>query len=87
MMPQIIAVTPLPDYHLQLQFADGRQKVVNMQPFIADDALSAPLQEPAYFAQVFVEEGGGIAWPNGFDFCPSLLYTHTPEAVLVAIPS
>jgi len=27
----------------------------------------------SYFRQVMLEDGGGIAWPNGYDFCPNFL--------------
>ena len=33
-----------------------------------------PLRDPAYFAQVFVDEFGAVAWPNGVDLCPDSLY-------------
>jgi hypothetical protein len=31
--------------------------------------MNEPLQEPAYFARVFLQMGA-LAWPNGFDLSP-----------------
>ncbi len=34
-----------------------------------------PLEDPAFFRQVHVnDELGTIVWPNEADFCPDLLY-------------
>jgi hypothetical protein len=34
-----------------------------------------PLETPEFFRQVSVDnELGTIAWPNGADFCPDMLY-------------
>jgi hypothetical protein len=31
---------------------------------------------------VTLEEGGGIAWPNGYDFCPNFLRENVPDVNL-----
>jgi hypothetical protein len=33
-----------------------------------------PLQDPKFFAQVFVDDFGAVAWPNGADLAPDALY-------------
>ncbi|MEM8893757.1 MAG: DUF2442 domain-containing protein [Bacteroidota bacterium] len=65
-------------YELHLLFEDGRSKTINIEPFIGkgftDELLS--LEE---FKKAFIEPGGGVAWPNGFDLCPNFLYELQPS--------
>lgn len=82
MFPRIITAEPLPTWHIKVQFADGLEKVMDLSPFIRESGISAPLRDEDYFAQLFVEEGGGLAWPNGFDFCPVFLRQDVPAVVL-----
>jgi len=46
--------------------------IINIKPFISE-GISAKLSDYNYFKQVKVDEFGGIAWENGFDFCPNYL--------------
>lgn len=85
-MHRVNQVLASPDFTLSLEFADGLRKRVDVRPFIGE-GLSAALQDWNYFRQVTVDEGGGICWPNGYDFCPNFLHDHvpalTPEAEAV----
>jgi len=36
-----------------------------------------------YFREVEIDSGGGIVWPNGYDFCPNFLYEDVPAVDLV----
>ena len=81
-MNRIDSVEPLQDYILRLVFDDGHVKVVDVSPFVGSDALSGALKDPAYLKTVRVESGGGITWPNGYDFCPNFLRDEVPAAVL-----
>jgi len=73
-MHEVISVEPLSDYNkISLQFEDGLQKIVNIKPFIGK-GISTALEDEAFFRQVAIESGGGIYWPNGYDFCPNFLY-------------
>lgn len=76
-MDKVVSVKPLENYLLEIEFADGFRKVVDIGPFI-DKGISAALKDEAYFRQVTLEEGGGIAWPNGYDFCPNFLRDDVP---------
>jgi hypothetical protein len=72
-MHKIVSVEPLSDYRLSLQFEDGLQRIVNIVPFIGG-GISAALKDEGFFQQVEIESGGGIYWPNGYDFCTNFLY-------------
>jgi hypothetical protein len=81
-MDRVISVKPLETYLLQIEFADGLLKVVDIRPFIGN-GISAALQDEDYFCKVGLEDGGGIAWPNGYDFCPNFLRDDVPAVDLV----
>ena len=80
-MIHIISLEALPDSFLLLRFDDGTEKLVDMKPFIGDDALTNPLQDAAYFRQVrLYANGRGVFWPNEYDMCPDYLRYHAPDA-------
>lgn len=65
-------VVAQPDYKVDVTFADGFRAVIELRPFL-DKGIAAELLAPEVFGSVMVEDGGGIAWPNGFDVCPVFL--------------
>jgi hypothetical protein len=83
-MQKVKQVTSLDEYKLKLLFANGTEKVVDIMPFIGK-GISAQLRDRAYFQQVAIDSGGGIYWPNGYDFCPNFLYEDVPEADLLPV--
>ncbi len=76
-MDKVISVKPLENYSLEIEFADGFRKVIDIKPFI-HEGISAVLKDESYFRQVLLEDGGGITWPNGYDFCPTFLRDDVP---------
>jgi hypothetical protein len=81
-MERIVSVKPLPAYMLDLAFADGHKKIVNIQPFIGE-GISEALLDESNFQEVQIESGGGIYWPNGYDFCPNFLHDDVPAVQLI----
>ena len=81
-MDKVISVKPLENYLLEIEFADGLRKVVDIRPFIGE-GISAVLKDKSYFHQVMLEDGGGIAWPNGYDFCPNFLRDDVPAVSVI----
>ncbi len=81
-MDKVVFVKPLENYLLQIEFEDGLRKVIDIRPFIGK-GISAALKDEAYFRQVGLEDGGGIAWPNGYDFCPTFLRDDVPAVNVV----
>ena len=81
-MERVVSVKALSNYHLELVFSDGLSKVVNIHPFI-EKGLSSALADRRYFQMVQIESGGGIYWPNGYDFCPNFLRDEVPAVNFV----
>jgi len=83
-MDRVISVKPLESYLLEIEFADGLRKVIDIRPFIGK-GISAALIDKSFFRQVALEDGGGIAWPNGYDFCPKFLRDDVPAVNVVSV--
>jgi hypothetical protein len=83
-MDKVISVKPLENYLIEIEFADGLRKVIDIQPFIGK-GISVALKDESYFHQVTLEDGGGITWPNGYDFCPTFLRDDVPAVNVVTV--
>lgn len=72
---RIQSVEALPGYRLRLGLSDGRTVERAFPEFATPiGSMDAPLQDPAYFAQVRLDpELATVVWPNGFDICPDVL--------------
>ncbi len=78
-MIKILKIEILEKHHIKFEFDDGSQKVVNCGNFIKNDPLTSPLNDEEYFCSVKIfENGRGIYWPNGYDFCPDNLRYYVP---------
>jgi hypothetical protein len=73
----IASITPYPDFSLEIHFADGWTKHVDLRPCI-QGGLSRPLGQWDFFRQVAIDTDGGLVWPNGYDFCPNFLHDEVP---------
>lgn len=72
-MPRVLSVTPLENYGLEVTFEDGVRGLVSLKERLFGPMFE-PLLETALFNEVFVDEFGAIAWPNGADLAPDALY-------------
>lgn len=71
-MNEITELKVLSNYRIWLKFSDETKKVVNLRPYIGK-GFTAELLDYKNFEQAYIEPGGGIAWKNGYDFCPNFL--------------
>ena len=79
-MERVIRVEALPGHRLHVEFSDGTSGTVS----IADrlfGPMFEPLRDEAKFAEVFVDEFGVVAWPNGADLAPERLYVRVRDAI------
>jgi hypothetical protein len=75
MLKDIVAARPLGDYRLHLEFEDGVEGAVDLAHDLTFRGVFEPMRDAAYFAQVYVDpERGTVAWPNGADLDPDVLY-------------
>jgi len=70
---KIIEAIPEDGYRIFLRFEDGVQGVIDLGEYAGKGVFSAWL-EPGVFAQVIINEAGGLEWPGDLDFCPDALY-------------
>ena len=76
MLKDVVEVRPLEGYRVFLRFDDGVQGEIDLEPLLSPfDGVFAPLRDLARFREVFVDDGGTIAWPNGADLAPEILYS------------
>jgi len=74
MAPDVKAAIPLAPYVVRVVFADGAVRDVDIEPLLGGE-IFAPLRDRSEFERVTVdEELRTIAWPNGADLDPDVLY-------------
>lgn len=81
-MNKIIEIKYIDEYKLLLRFKDGESKTINFKNLIGK-GVSAALLDLNYFKLASIDNGGGIEWPNGFDFCPNYLKDYIPEGEII----
>ena len=72
-METVTHVKPLKNYKLEVVFSDKVCTEIDIRPYIKSEGISQLLNDEAFFKTVKIDEAGGIAWSNGFDFCPVFL--------------
>ena len=82
-MNKIISIKILENYHIRIQFQDGEIKTINFQPLIGK-GISSLLLDKEYFGKATIDNGGGLEWPNGVDFCPNFLKDFISKSEVVS---
>jgi hypothetical protein len=73
MLNQVIRVTPLPNYHLEIEFQDGVYGIIDLSDRLFGEMFE-PLRDEAVFRKVSIDEFGAIYWPNGADLAPDAVH-------------
>ncbi|MEX2219319.1 MAG: DUF2442 domain-containing protein [Phycisphaerales bacterium] len=72
---EVVRVEPVAGHRLVLAFRNGEQREIDISRLVPFEGVFKPLEDPAYFRRVAVNADiGSIAWPNGADICPDVLY-------------
>jgi hypothetical protein len=75
---RVQSVAPLDERIVRVVFTNGEQRDIDLSPYIATGPIFEPVRnDPTFFRSVRVE-GGTIAWPNGADIDPDVLYYDGP---------
>jgi hypothetical protein len=70
----VIAFKILRPYTLLVQFNDGTEQIVDLEPVLVGHIYS-PLRDLSFFGQVRLDaETKTLVWPNGADFDPYVLH-------------
>jgi len=73
-MYETIEIKVLANYKIWLKFNDGEERIIDILPFL-NKGIAKELLDIKKFSEVKNDSGGGIYWPNGYDFCPNYLKT------------
>ena len=73
--------TPLEDYKMLIEFEDGSQKEIDLEPFLHGQIFEPIRNNLKMFQDVRIE-GGTIAWANGVDIDPDVLYYDLKPALM-----
>ncbi len=75
MIRDVVSVQPSEGYRLRLTFDDGVKGEVDVSELVTFVGVFAPLKDRREFVKVYVDaETGTLAWPNGADLDPLVLY-------------
>jgi hypothetical protein len=70
---RVRAVEPLEGFRARLEFEDDTQKEIDLEPYLHGPIFEPVRSDSAMFHSMKVE-GGTIAWDNGADIDPDVLY-------------
>ncbi|NNC92988.1 MAG: DUF2442 domain-containing protein [Acidimicrobiia bacterium] len=74
-MAEVTDVKIVAERTVELTFADGSIRVVDLEPYLWGPVFAAIAKDDGLFAQVTVDpELGTITWPNGVDLDPAALH-------------
>lgn len=75
MFPRPIQVEHIKDFVLHVEFDDGVVAELDFSPLVDGPGLFGELRNGSRFSQVRIDrEAQTLAWPNGVDVCPDVLY-------------
>ena len=81
MNPKVHTVKPLPGYRLLLEFANGEQRVFDVNPYLSKGVFER-LRDRATFDAARVV-AGSVEWPGGIDLSYDTVYLGSHPAAPV----
>jgi hypothetical protein len=70
---RVLNVVPLESFRVRLEFEGGTQREADLAVYLRGPVFEMIRNDPTMFRSARVE-GGTIAWPNGADIDPDVLY-------------
>ncbi len=84
---RIRAVEPLKDFQVRLEFTDGTTKEIDLQRYLHGPIFEPIRTDPQRFRSVKVDPRmGTLAWDNGADIDPDVLYKDLTPAWMESEP-
>jgi hypothetical protein len=78
----VVDVRVLARYVVELTFADGAVRVIDLEPLLWGPMFEPLLADYTLFRRVCIDDDAGtIVWPNGADISPRTLYAESKPAV------
>jgi len=74
-MVRVSEVRPATGFDVEVTFTDGSVRRIDLAPFLRGPVFQPLIDDPALFRAVYVDPvGKTLAWPNGADIDPDVLY-------------
>ncbi len=70
---RVCALSPLNGFMAKVEFDNGTRREIDLEPFLHGPIFEQIRDNPALFRSMQIE-GGTIAWSNGADIDPDVLY-------------
>lgn len=70
---RVQAVQPLRGFMVQIVFDNGIRREIDLEPYLRGPIFEQIRNNPSIFSSMKIE-GGTIAWDNGADIDPDVLY-------------
>ncbi|MGH9840908.1 MAG: DUF2442 domain-containing protein [Blastocatellia bacterium] len=72
---RIRSVKPLEGFVVHVEFTDGVEREIDLEPYLRGPVFEALRSDPAVFRSVRVDaRTKTLVWPNGADIDPDVLY-------------
>jgi len=72
---RVRSANPTVDYRVQIEFTDGTKKEIDLEPYLHGPVFDPIRKEPEVFCSLHVDQRmETIAWENGADIEPDVLY-------------
>lgn len=78
---RIQSVLPLEDFVVLVEFTDGTEREIDLEPFLHGPIFDPMRNDPEIFRQIRVDPRmKTLVWPNGADIDPDVLYHNLTPA-------
>ena len=71
---RVQAVEAREPWRVRVRFTNGEEREIDLAPYLADGPIYERVRTDRLFFRAVRVEGGTIAWPNGADIDPDVLY-------------
>jgi hypothetical protein len=71
------------NYQILIEFDNGELRIADFKHWLDEDLKSfSDIKDEEYFKKFYIDEFGGLVWPNGWDVAPDYLYDISKPATI-----